>query len=186
MRQFVPEELVRFLTAVNDALAGPATTVLIGGSAAALAYQVARGTRDIDTWTTVDDELADAVARAREETGLDVPFSCSGVADAPYEFESRLERALPALEKLTVLVPEKHDLVLMKVVRCYEHDLEAIEDIHRNSLLELETLVGRFETEMGAIVIDPTRLRGNFLVMIERLFPREVAGIEARLEGRSS
>ncbi len=92
MKQFVPDELVRFLTAVDAALSRPVTTIVIGGSAAAIAYRVGRGTCDIDTWTSIEDELTAAVARAREVTGLNVPFSHSGVADAPYEFESRLAR----------------------------------------------------------------------------------------------
>ena len=37
----------------------------------------------------------------------------SGIADAPFDFEARLERVLP-------------HLVLMKAMRCYEHDLQAI------------------------------------------------------------
>jgi hypothetical protein len=93
-------------------------------------------------------DLAAAAQKARAATGLDVPILKSGVADAPYEFESRLERVLPALRKLTVLVPEKHDLVLMKAVRCYEYDLEAIAEIHAHGPLDLDTLVRRFEEEM--------------------------------------
>src|SRR5258707_6306361 len=104
----------------------------------------------------------------------------SGVGDAPYEFESCLERVLPDLRKLTVLVPEKHDLVLMKAVRCYEHDLDAIAEIHAHAALDLDVLVGRFEEEMTPIG-DPDRIRGHFLVVVERLFPDSVDAVEKRL-----
>jgi hypothetical protein len=40
---------------------------------------------------------------------------------------------LPGLRWLKVLVLEKHDLVLMKATRCYEHDLAAIAEIHARS-----------------------------------------------------
>jgi hypothetical protein len=94
---------------------------------------------------------------ARAVTGLDVPTLKSAVADAPDDFESRLERVLPHLSRLTVLVPEKHDLVLMKAMRCYEHDLEAIVQIHANSPLDPDTLIRRFKEEMAPIG-NPTRI----------------------------
>ncbi|SRR6266545_3725639 len=180
METFLREQLERFLKAVDAALAAPVRVVVIGGTAAALHYGVRRATHDIDTWTTVPAELAAAAENARAATGLDVPVLKSGVADAPYEFESRLERVLPDLRKLTVLVPEKHDLVLMKAIRCYEHDLEAIAEIHAHAPLDLDTLVRRFEEEMTPIG-DPDRIRGNLLVVVERLFPDSVDAVEKRL-----
>ena len=104
METFLREQLERFLEAVDAALAGPVDVVVIGGTAAALHYGVRRATHDIDTWTTVQADLAAAGERARAVTGLEVPILKSGVADAPYEFESRLERVLPDLRKLTVLL----------------------------------------------------------------------------------
>ncbi len=182
MQRFLRTQLVRFLEAVDAALAGPATVVVIGGTAAAIQYGARTGTRDIDTWSAVDAELTAAVARARATTGLEIPFGKSGVADGPHDFESRLTRALPQLRRLTVLVPEKHDLVLMKTLRCYEHDIAAIAEIHAHSALDLDVLVRRFEDEMGSCVGDPTRLRGSFLVVVERLFPDSVEGVARRLK----
>lgn len=174
MRVYTPAELRRFLTAMDGTLAHPAGVVLIGGAAAAIEYGVTTGTRDIDTWTRVSAELAAAAVRAREATGLAIPFSQSGVADGPHEFESRLERVLPRLKQLTVSVPERHDLVLMKVLRCDEHDLQAIEAIHRHAALDLSVLATRYREEMGSTTIEPRRLRSQFLVAIERLFPDRV------------
>lgn len=114
MRVYTPDELRRFLEGVDAALHGKARVVVIGGAAAAIEYGVATGTRDIDTWTSVQHDLTVAIERAHQETGLAVPFAQSGVADGPEDFESRLERALPHLRRLNVMVPEKHDLVLMK------------------------------------------------------------------------
>lgn len=158
--------------------------MIIGGAAAAVHYKFAGGTRDIDTWTNVDQDLARAVERAHETTGLDVPFEHSGVADGPYDFESRLKRTLPTLKKLKIFVPEKHDLALMKVLRGDEHDLEAIEGIHRLSPLDAEVLVQRYVEEMGAVVGEPSRIRGNFLSMIERLFPDQASAITKQVPRR--
>jgi len=184
MRVYTPQELRRFLAAMDRALDRPAEVVVIGGAAAALEYGVATGTRDIDTWTRVHESLAVAAERARQTTGLGVPFSRSGVADGPHDFESRLERTLPRLRRLKVMVPERHDLVLMKVLRGDEHDLQAIEAIHQRSPLELPILVKRYREEMSATIIDPGRLRGQFLTMVERLFPEGVDEVARRLGAR--
>ena len=68
----------------------PFALSIIGGSAAALAYEVSRYTNDIDT---VDDvsKIQTAYEAAKSETGLEIPFGPARVADFPYEYESRLE-----------------------------------------------------------------------------------------------
>jgi hypothetical protein len=181
VRLFLRSELVRFLTDVDHALRRRVEVVIIGGAAAAVQYGFDKGTNDIDTWTTVGRHLAAAVRRARQSTGLALPFHKSGVADGPFDLEGRFKRALPRLRRLRIMVPERHDLVLMKTVRGYEHDLEAIEAIHRRSPLELEVLLTRYQEEMGDVVISPLRLRGNLLTMIERLFPDELDDVARRL-----
>ena len=90
-----------------------------------------------------------------------------------FEFESRLEQVLPRLERLRVLVPEKHDLVLMKAIRGYEHDLQAIAEIHAHSPLDLDTLIRRFQDEMTPIG-DSARIRGNILAVLEGRVARVV------------
>ena len=176
-------ELVRFLKAVDHALAGAADVVIIGGAACAIRYGVLNATRDIDTWRALPASLSEAVVSARETTGLAIPFGPAGVADGPHGFESRLVRVLPQLKRLRVRVPERHDLALMKMVRGYEHDLEAIESMHQRRALRLDTLLERLESEMGSVVGHPTRLRGNFLNLVERLFPQHMGRVKARLRG---
>lgn len=180
MKSFLREQLERFLGAVDTALPEPVAVIVIGGTAAALHYGVGRATHDIDTWTTVQAALSKAAEKARAATGFDIPLQKSAVADAPLEFESRLERVLPNLARLKILVPEKHDLVLMKAVRCYEHDLEAMAEIHAHSPLDLDVLVRRFKDEMTPIG-DPARIRGNFLAVVERLFPDSVETVAREL-----
>jgi hypothetical protein len=80
-----------------------------------------------------------------------------------------------------VLVPERHDLVLMKTMRCDEHDVDAIAEIHVHAPLILETLVRRFVDEMSAAIGEPARLRGNLLVVVERLFPSEIERVVGML-----
>ena len=62
----------------------------------------------------------------------------------------------------------------------YEHDLEAIAEIHAHSRLDLDVIVRRFRDEMTPIG-DPARIRDNFLLVVERLFPDAVERVAKEL-----
>ena len=182
MRYYVRAEIERFLRAVAFALKRPATVIVIGGGAAALKYRIDDPTTDIDTFNALGADLKRAIRAAREATGLAMPFEQSGVADGPYDFEDRLLRAMPRLVRLTVLVPERHDLALMKTVRGDQADFAKLQAIHDRKPFDLSVLLRRYEEEMGHVVIDPQRLRGNFLALVESLFPEAAPVVEKALE----
>jgi len=182
VRSYVRAEIERFLRAVDQALRRRATVIVIGGGAAALKYRIDDPTTDIDTFGALGDDLRRAIAAARKATGLPMPFERSGVADGPYDFEDRLLRAMPSLTRLTVLVPERHDLALMKTVRGDQADFAKLQAIHQRVRFDLSVLLQRYEREMGHAVIDPRRLRGNFLALVESLFPEAVTLVGKALE----
>jgi hypothetical protein len=182
VRYYVRAEIERFLRAVNEALERRATIILIGGGALAVKYRVDLPTTDIDTFNAIGHELRRAIDLAREATGLPMPFEQSGVADGPYGFEDRLVRALPSLRRLIVLVPERHDLALMKTVRGDLADFEKLGAVHRKTPFDLSVLLERYEEEMGHVVIDPRRLRGNFLGLVDELFPEAAILVRRALE----
>jgi hypothetical protein len=169
MRKFRRDELRRFLTSLDQHLSGTRSIILIGGAAASLAYGISRVTTDIDTISDITD-LEEALHLARVDTGLDVPFQSVGVYDAPYQYEDRLTRVDLPFEALQILVPEKHDLVLMKVVRGQDNDREAIQQIADQVGLDKSTLVGRFKSEMSHVIGRPEILRLNFLSILEMLY----------------
>jgi hypothetical protein len=171
VRRYSARQLALFLRALDEELESLLDVILIGGSAAALAYQATRTTLDIDTWNSPFEDLAEAIEQAREKTGLAVPVEHAGVADAPYDFEERLQPLdLPGVTKLRLRVPEKHDLVLMKMIRGYEHDLETAREIHDRHGLDLDVLLRRYTEEMSHVVADPGALDLNLLALVERLF----------------
>ena len=112
-RKYTREELVRFVRYID-----------VGGAAAALSYGATGSTKDIDTWHNVPRAVARAAADARKATGLEVPIEKAGVTDGPYHYEDRIRSIAIRLKKLRVLVPERHDLALMKVVRSAFHGRE--------------------------------------------------------------
>jgi hypothetical protein len=176
MKYHGPSDLGRFLQAVDAALEEPARLLVIGGAAAALHYGAKRHTADIDTLQPISPSLERAIAVARRQTKLDIPVSYAAIADAPYDFEDRLQSVRElGLTKLDLYVPERHDLALMKTIRGYEHDLEVIAEMHRKNPLDLETLKTRFAGEMSHVVSDPRKLRLNFVLVVDRLYGADAA-----------
>jgi hypothetical protein len=184
MKTYSLDELKVLLAAVDANLIESVKMLVIGGAAVALGYGIDLVTRDIDTWGEIPPALKTAFEKAREVSGLDIPVNHAAVADAPYDFETRLESLdLGNLRKLHVLVPEKHDLALMKVLRGYEHDLQMVQRISEKHGLDFEILTDRYLREMGQAIGDPRTLNLKILAAVERLFDENsVRKLETRLE----
>ncbi|MEQ1665508.1 MAG: DUF6036 family nucleotidyltransferase [Bdellovibrionales bacterium] len=173
MKKYAEDEILIFLEALNKHLSKKTELILIGGTAAVLAYHVSLRTKDVDTVNSIS-EIAGAIKKANSATGLNVIVETVGVYDAPYEWESR-QIILPLkLDKLIVKVPEIHDLILMKTVRCFEHDLAMIDEMcHKNSV-KSTVLLTRYMKEMKHLIMPQNKIRLNFLAMIERCFDKKV------------
>ena len=143
--RFKATDLTRFLEAIDRNLEESAKITVIGGSAAALGYNVSSATSDIDTFSSNLDKIRLAADAARRETGLEIPLSNTPIADVPYNYEERLERVLPNLGKLQVWVLEKHDLALSKTIRAAQHDLQQLTELHGVAPLDLTVLVARYQ-----------------------------------------
>ena len=170
------DQLVRFLQQADQALSSKHQFIVIGGAAALLNYGAIRTTADIDTIGSLAPELEKAFEWAREQMGFDIPVQVVGIHDAPYNFEERLQPAnIDGLRRLSVFVPEQHDLALMKTVRGYDHDIQVIWEMHRAKALDLDVLKQRFHTEMTHVMGNPENLRLSFLAVVERLYGFEAA-----------
>ena len=171
MRKVRASELTAFLRLVDDELSRDCTIVVVGGAAIGLAYAPDHSTADIDIMPTRNTELWKAVERAQARSKARVPFQAVGIVQPPYEYEERLRPLpIPGMKHLKVLVPEPHDLALMKVARGEAHDLAGIEDIHRASPLSLDVLVERYEESRVQFIGNPADLRLGFLALLARLF----------------
>jgi hypothetical protein len=175
LTKFDRAQLVAFIRALDSHLRRRVSVVMIGGAAASVGYGSAITTADIDILTVLKGSpasLPDAARLARAQTGLGVGVGAATIANLPYNYEERLKpvRGLD-LKNLAILIPDKYDLSLSKVVRGYEHDIAAVKDIHQRHRLSQATLVARFETElMKEAVTDPRRLALNMVLMVERLY----------------
>jgi hypothetical protein len=70
----------------------------------------------------------------------------------------------------------------LKTVRSDQADFAKLQAIHERKRFDLSVLLDRYQQEMSHVVIDPRRLRGNFLALVESLFPEAVALVETALE----
>lgn len=183
MRRVRASEFEAFLRLVDEELSQECTIVIVGGAAIGLAYAPDHSTTDIDVMPTRSKALWEAVERANARSKAPVPFQAAGLVQPPYEYEDRLRPLpIPGLKHLEVLVPEPHDLALMKVARGEAHDLAGIEDIHRASPLSLETLLARYEESRVQFIGNPADLRLGFLALVARLFgEREAERLERKL-----
>jgi len=175
VKKYTAIEIEKFLRGIDSFLKKKVSVIIIGGTAAALAYKVSMATQDIDTWNSTKD-LKDAYEKAKKSTGLEIPLGQVSVGDAPINFEDRLEVFKPQkFKKLIVKVPEVGDLILMKTLRGYEHDLESIEEMVKTQKVKAEILTQRYATELGSAIGNKRVLDINFLAMIERCFGKREA-----------
>ncbi|MBI3855624.1 MAG: hypothetical protein HY293_08025 [Planctomycetes bacterium] len=174
MKRFTREDLHSYLKALDGHASEASTLVIIGGAAAILSYGAQGGTIDIDTANSVA-ALGEAAEAAGRETGLAIPLGRASVFDAPCGYESRLQRLkLPGLRHLRVLLPEKHDWALMKVVRFEDKDAEHIKTAAAAVGFDRKILEERFLSEMTQ-VMPRERLIIRFLAMMEELYGEEEA-----------
>lgn len=184
MTKFDRAQLVSFLRALDRNLPRPARAVVIGGAAAAVAYDAGTKTADVDLFTGASKDVLEAAHEARRQTGLAIAVAAAPVADLPYNYEERLRPARGLrLAKLSLVFPDKYDLALAKAVRGYQHDIDAIAAIHRRHRLARKTLVSRFEAEMSHAVGDPARIRLNIVMVVARLYGFEEGRRLARRVG---
>ena len=174
-RRYTRDELLKFLRGLDEGLEAPTELLVIGGAAAALRYGATQATKDIDTWSNIPPAVLKAADVARAATGLDVPIRAGGSGRRALLLRGRIRPAPLRLKKLRVMVPERHDLALMKVVRGDRHDVDVIAEIHTKHPLKLATLVKRFEEEMGHVIKDERTLRLQFRLLVEQLFGKEAA-----------
>src|SRR3954469_21785445 len=141
--RFEASALYAFLLSIDKELRSPTEIVLVGGSAIAT-IDPTHATTDLDLLPPGSGEFDEAAQRLQVRGEPVLPFQVTTVVDAPEGFEERLQKLSLSLASLAVFVPEQHDLAIMKLARGYEHDLQALEDVHDLQPFDLDILIVRF------------------------------------------
>ena len=168
MKTYDRDQILRFLFEVDERLTKTAVLEIIGGAAALLAYGARQATKDIDSFAPIDERVARAARKAEHR----IPLDRAAVADPPYNYEDRLQTLDLPFRRLVVLVPERHDLLLMKSVRSMRHDDEVIQEMHEAEPFDLDTIVARYKSEMGQVIGDHKILDQKIQLVVEKLFGR--------------
>jgi hypothetical protein len=166
MKTFGRDQVVEFLAEIDELLDEPVSMEIIGGAAALLAYGARSATKDIDSLVDIDERIR----RAALLTVHRIPLDRAAVADPPYNYEDRRQRLEMTFRKLVVWVPERHDLLLMKAVRAARHDEEVLQEMHEAEPFDLETIVERYNEEMGQAIGDHRILDQQIQLIVEKLF----------------
>ena len=166
MKTYGRDHVLAFLAEVDELLAEPVPMEIIGGAAALLAYGAVSPTKDIDSFVDIDERIR----RAAPLTVHKIPLDHATVADVPYNYEDRRQRLDLPFHNLVVFVPERHDLLLMKALRAARHDEEVIEEMHQAEPFDLETIVERYNTEMGHAVGNHDIFDQRIQLIVEKLF----------------
>jgi hypothetical protein len=178
--RFNRDQILRFLRALDAALDDKLEIFVVGGLAAILKYKAAVKTSDMDVAGIMSGHSADLIRASRvasETTGLALSVSGATVTELPYNYEDRLKCGLK-LKKLVVIVPDKYDLALSKMLRGDEHDLEAIASIHEQHRFSEKTLAQRFEKELWDLAMGDKRTHAlTLLPLMELLYGPQRAEI---------
>jgi Nucleotidyltransferase of unknown function (DUF6036) len=181
---FGKEEITRFLLAVDAELSEPTRIVIVGGAAALLQHGASRRTIDIDIFSTTPHGFENAIKQARLKTGLDVMVEFPSVAQPPYDYEERL---IPVdslrASQLSVVVPDRYDLSLMKALRADVRDIEVIKQMHTNAPFDMDVFVKRYVDEMAETVNDESIRNSKFFSVIKQIAgPEKLADVVSRVE----
>lgn len=97
-----------------------------------------------------------------------------GVADYPYNYESRLVRAFPIWPNLRLWALEPHDLALTKLERSNDRDIRDVMYLAKVGLIKQETLISRFETELEPYITGrtPTWNRSTLKMWVDACWPQ--------------
>ncbi len=170
MKTYSKDEIEKFLLAIDENLNKRFDLIIIGGTAAALAYHVNRFTKDIDTVNGIT-AIKKAYEAAKKKTGLDIPMGPVGVEDGPYHYQDRLlEHIISGAKHLKIFVPERHDFVLMKMIRGQQNDIDMVIEMHKVEPLLFSRLLDLIVSEMTGITGYKKRIKPHFLAMFETLF----------------
>ena len=117
-------------------------------------YGIPRVTNDLDYISIIPLQAMEELERiAGEQSDLAKKHKvhlhvAGGISYYPEDYESRLTTLPLGLKKLTLRVLEPYDLILSKLTRNSDKDMEDVRALVQKLNLKFDVLMGRFQTEM--------------------------------------
>jgi len=148
VKTFGRDLIAAFLAEIDNMLHEPVVMEIVGGAAALLVHGARSETKDINSLSAFDQRLL----RLAPFTTHKIPMEQATVPYAPSVYEERRYRPDLPFRNLVLWVPERHDILLMKALRAAENDLQVIKEMHKAKPFHLETIIERYNDEMGQAV----------------------------------
>jgi len=149
----LPAPWPAFLSDVDQSLSEPVELHCVGGFVLTSVYGISRSTADLDYVDVVPLRAAAELGRiAGSDSDLakkhKVYVQFVGVSDYPEDYKSRLIPLSLGLKKLTLLTFEPYDLLLSKLTRNSDKDMEDVHALAQKLHLKFSVLLKRFNDEM--------------------------------------
>jgi hypothetical protein len=162
-RDVVPEPWFSFLTELDNIANSTVRLDCIGGFVVTMLYGLDRPTGDIDVLEIAPLSAANAFAEVALLGGAmyrryGIYLDRVTVAQAPYEYESRLqEMFLGTFQHLRLMAMDPYDLALTKLERNIERDRNDVRYLARTVPFDLKLLHERYVAELRPYLGNPRR-----------------------------
>jgi Nucleotidyltransferase of unknown function (DUF6036) len=149
-----PDPWNGFLQALDAKVPGVCKLSCFGGFAVTLQYGVSRLTSDIDILDVAPRNVVDLLIR---EGGKGSPLAIEhkvyldfvGVANPPYDYESRLHPMYPgAFQHLHLMVMDPYDVALTKLKRDSDKDFQDVLQLAEKIPFDLDLFEKRYKEEL--------------------------------------
>jgi len=149
----LPSPWPQFLADVDQILSEAVELHCVGGFVLTAVHGLLRTTNDIDYVSVVPRQANEELDRiAGKGSALakkhKVYLQSVGIADYPENYQSRLIPLPLGLKKLTLLTFEPYDLILSKLTRNSDKDMEDVRALVQKLNLKFDVLMELFQTEM--------------------------------------
>lgn len=154
MLTFPPSPWKEFLQDLDGVLPEPCKLPCFGGFAVTLAYGISRMTSDIDVQDVAPPRMAAVLI---EEGGRGSPLAIKhkvyidivGIANAPYDYESRLRPMYPgAFQNIQLVVMDPYDVALTKLKRDSDKDFQDVLQLAEKIPFDLDLFEKRYQEEL--------------------------------------
>ena len=149
-----PSPWKEFLQALDAKMTEVCTLPCFGGFAVTLEYGISRTTSDIDVLDVAPPRVVDILMR---EGGKGSPLAIKhkvyldfvGIANPPYDYESRLHPMFPgAFKLLHLMVMDPYDVALSKLKRDSDKDFQDVLQLAENIPFDLGLFEKRYIEEL--------------------------------------
>jgi hypothetical protein len=159
----IPEPWFSFLKELDELATTTVSFHCIGGFVVTMLYGLGRTTGDLDVLEVAPKSAGAAFAKVAMRGGNlhrkhKVYLDQVGVAQSPYDYESRLREMFPGtLRNLRFMALDPYGLALTKLGRNIERDRSDVRYLARTIPFDLSLLRERYTTELRPYLGNPAR-----------------------------